>query len=146
MNFVDVSKDDGLKRVTWAPTAPRWRQAQHGMCLEGKCRKSGCEAFDQKVIIPIGYRKFDLLRDTDTISVCPLCKQYVDPITCSFNNCWWKYSGKKKERRADGKPPVPCNSDWKQADDAYHYFDQIASGEVIWLDLVFEVVKDKPQQ
>ncbi|CAF4913517.1 unnamed protein product [Rotaria socialis] len=146
VKFVDVSESEGLKRVEWSTTGKKWRQVQHGMCLEGKCIKSKCEAHDQMVIIPIGYGTFDVLRDSDTNSKCPMCKEYVEPIICSFNNCWWKYKGKRKEKDDDRNPPQECNGDWKQADDACHYFDEQTSEMVIWRQLIFEVIKDKPQQ
>ncbi|CAF1493777.1 unnamed protein product [Rotaria sordida] len=146
MKFVDIRESEESKRVAWSTTGQKWRQARSGKCLEGKCTKSGCEAYDQKVIIPIGYGLFDLLRDSDAASKCPMCEEYVEPITALFNDCWWKYKGKTKEQEDDGKRPVPHNSDWKQADDAYHYFDEQTSETAIWWDLIFEVVKDKPQQ
>jgi hypothetical protein len=32
-----------------------------------------------------------------------VCDQYVEPVTCAFNNSWWKWSGIKKV--GNGQPP-----------------------------------------
>ncbi|CAF1452305.1 unnamed protein product [Rotaria sordida] len=125
MKFVDVSDGNGLKQCEWAKEGPRWRMAAWGLCLEGICTNSACNAFRQQVVIPIGYKRFDLLNDADeTTTVCPVCKQYVEPKICGFNNCWWKFEGRKTET---GKPPKKCSSDWTHADNRYHYFGDTKS-------------------
>jgi len=137
VKFVDVFNDAGLKRVPWAKNAPAWRTAIRGICLEGKCTTQICQAYLKQVIIGIGLRKFDLVRDADaSTSQCPMCHKYVEPITCSFNNCDWRWMGKKQ--LPDGVPEK-CSSGggWKYADDAYHYFDESISGEVQWRQLLF---------
>jgi hypothetical protein len=138
--FADVSNKNGLKKKEFSKAA-RWRITSPGLCLEGSCTNDHCEAHKQSVIMPIGYKRFDILVDSnETTTICPLCKKYVEPSTCSFNNCWWKYEGIK------GKSPMKCSSDWQLADNAYNYFDQQASGMIVWKQLIFEAVKDKPKQ
>ncbi|CAF2142433.1 unnamed protein product [Rotaria magnacalcarata] len=142
MKFVDVSTGDALKRCIWSKQAPPWRKAARGLCLEGICRNSECNAFKQQVIISIGYKRFDVINEADeTTVICPECEQYVEPKICGFNNCWWRFEGKKIE---DGKPPKKCSSDWKHADDAYHYFDDKETSMVTWRQLILEAVKEKP--
>ncbi|CAF4452468.1 unnamed protein product, partial [Rotaria sp. Silwood2] len=69
---------------------------------------------------------FDLLGDVDpSTTKCPMCKQYVEPTTCGFSNCYWRWEGSKQ---LPGQPPMRCSDDWKAADDAYHYFDQTLKG------------------
>jgi hypothetical protein len=141
--FANVSNDNGLKRCEWAKEAPEWRRVNGGLVLEGECTYSKCKAYKQIVAISMNYRKFDVVCDPDIgKTLCPICKQYVEPKTCGFNNCWWRFEGVKKE--GQGKPPEFCQSDWRQADNAYHYFDQDISGTITWLRLTFEVVKNKP--
>ena len=141
--FANVSNKEGLKRMTWATSAPRWRTTIHGLCLEGLCANKQCEAYQKQVIIPIGFRIFDILVDPSEMpTVCPICKNYVDPQTCSFNNCWWKYEGIKQDEI--GKPAKKCSSNWQYADNAYHYFDQEISGTVVWKRLIVEAVQNKP--
>jgi hypothetical protein len=142
LKFVDVSAGEGLKRIEWSKTAKRWRRTRHGLCLEGQCKNSKCEAHGHTVIIPIGYRKFDMSSDlNETTTKCPICSKYVRPETCGFNNCWWRYDGTKD---CENGPPQACSSGWEWADDAYHRFDEQQSGIVTWMRLTFEAVKQKP--
>ncbi|CAF1206139.1 unnamed protein product [Rotaria sordida] len=143
--FVNVGNGKGLTRIEWSTTAPRWRRTIPGLCLEGQCSNSECEAYDRSVIMCIGYRKFDILADADeTTTVCPICKQFVEPKTCAFNNCWWRYEGIQQAEAGSSKPPKKCSNEWHKVDDAYHYFDEETSGTVTWKRLVVEAVKDKP--
>ena len=141
LEFADVSNADGFKRVEWGNNVSAWRRTVHGLCLEGTCTNTSCEANGERVIMPIGYKKFDLTSDAnESTTKCPECSKYVEPQTCGFNNCWWKWSGLKQVRK--GEAPVPCYSNWRYADDAYHYFDDHKTGTVTWRQLVFEVVKN----
>ena len=112
------------------------------MCLEGFCANKTCEAFGKRVIIGIGMGKFDLLADpSPSTTPCPMCKQYVEPTTCGFNNCKWRWQGTKQ---ITGQPPLRLSEDWKETDNAYHYFDQTVkgtattSGTSIWRALQIE--------
>jgi hypothetical protein len=140
--FVDLSDTNGYKRVQWSISAPKWRRTVRGMCLEGFCENEKCEAYRQRVIIGIGMREFDLLVDpSPSTTPCPMCKQYVEPTTCGFNNCQWRWQGIKQIPR---QPPMPLSGDWQPADNAYHYFDQTikgtatTSGTCIWRQLKIE--------
>jgi len=70
--FADLSNDQGLKKIAWAKTAPEWRIAPHGLCLEGICNNETCKAFKQTVIIPIGYKRFDILVDSNSKTITVL--------------------------------------------------------------------------
>ena len=145
--FANLSNRKGLKTQEWSKTAPLWRKTSRGLSLEGSCTTEQCAAYQQRVVMPIGYKRFDILADaSETTTICPLCKNFVEPQTCSFNNCWWKYQGIKQEEVGKGKPPKRCSSDWQYADNAYHYFDQQTSGMVRWKQLIVEAVENKPQQ
>ncbi|CAF5189270.1 unnamed protein product, partial [Rotaria magnacalcarata] len=37
VDFVDLSNGSGLKRLNWSTSAPKWRKAGPGLCLEGQC-------------------------------------------------------------------------------------------------------------
>ncbi|CAF3803616.1 unnamed protein product [Rotaria socialis] len=36
VDFVDLSNGSGLKRLNWSISAPEWRRAGPGLCLEGQ--------------------------------------------------------------------------------------------------------------
>jgi hypothetical protein len=64
MNFADVSNETGFKKVECAMSStPSWRSTKHGLCSEGTCTNSRCQANGKIVIMPIGYKKFDLVLD-----------------------------------------------------------------------------------
>lgn len=145
VKFVDLSNNTGLKRVDWSNRASPWRISKPGLCLEGICSNNQCEAHGQRVIMPIGYTVFDIVTDSnETTTKCPVCNKYVEPVTCGFNNCWWRYQGIKQDEI--GKPPRKCSSDWQQADNAYHYFDEYTSGIVSWRQLIVEAVENVPSK
>ncbi|CAF2820322.1 unnamed protein product [Rotaria sp. Silwood2] len=145
VHFVDVSNKAGLKRTDWAKTAPEWRIASPGLCLEGICKNSTCKASNQKVIMSMGYTEFDVLRDPSSKTTkCPICSKYVNPTSCAFNNCWWKYEGIKQPNESE--EPKLIESDWYHADNAYHYFDEYTSGTVQWRHLKLIAVKTKPKK
>jgi hypothetical protein len=136
--FVDVSNESGLQHIKFSQTGPRWRIAEGGLCLEGKCLNASCVAYQQQVIINIGYKQFDVLTDANAqTSKCPVCLKYVEPATCGFTQCLWRWWGIKKP--GSGLPPVelpPCH--WKEVVDDYVRFDEQRSGSVIWLKLILE--------
>ncbi|CAF1198729.1 unnamed protein product [Rotaria sp. Silwood1] len=145
VHFVDVSNETGLKRAEWAKTAPKWRIASSGLCLEGLCKNKACEANNQKVVMSMGYIEFDVLKDPNVKTTkCPICFKFVNPITCAFNNCWWKYEGIKQPNESE--EPEPIESTWKYADNAYHYFDEYTSGTVQWRHLRLTAVETKPKK
>ena len=143
--FIDVSDKQGLKRIEFSNEAPPWRISIRGLCLEGYCKNEKCEAHNHRVIIRIGYKRFDLLVDSnETTTVCPMCRKYVDPITCGFNNCWWRFEGIKQDETCPGAPPRKCSSSWERADNAYHCFEESDGQLVVWRQLILEAVENKP--
>ncbi|CAF1244163.1 unnamed protein product [Adineta ricciae] len=142
IKFLDVSDDKSIKIVQWSRTGPQWQRTRHGLCLQGICTNVNCQAAQQHVIMPIGYKKFDMVTDPDeTTTKCPMCGRFVAPKSCGFNNCWWRFQGKKQID--DNKAPVSCESEWQQAGDAYHYFDDKTTGTVTWRKLTIEATKKK---
>ena len=142
VRFINANDDQALQRNAWSTKAPRWRRARPGMCVEGKCDNKGCDACEHMVVIPLGYKNFDLIRDrTEEITKCPLCKQFVEITTCAFNNCFWRFTGTQEVAR---RPPIKLSKDWTKADDAYHRFNE-NNGEIVsWSQLQFQVVKSLP--
>ncbi|CAF3437182.1 unnamed protein product, partial [Rotaria sp. Silwood2] len=134
--FVNLSKDKDPKRIKWSLDGPNWRIARPGICLEGRCINESCPADKQLVVINVGIRKFDLLVDSARTSRCPECTRYVEPITCAFNNCCWRWEGQIQS--ADGVEPTVLSGNWKPADNAYHRFEENVNGLVTWLQLILE--------
>jgi len=74
IKFVDISDEIGLKRVEFEENdEPSWRHATLSLCSEGKCLNHFCKTDAHRVIIPIGYKKFDLVSDSNESSTkCPM--------------------------------------------------------------------------
>ena len=132
VEFADVSSADSLKRKGWSKSAPPWRVARPGLCLEGVCQNEKCSANGEHVIMNHSYCEFDLIEDRRKCE-CPICHKQVIPTTCGFNNCRWKWVGRKIDQQT--QRPVTIRADWKVADDAYHYFDETKCGTANWLRL-----------
>ena len=130
IEFADISKTSALKRKTWSKSAPPWRIARRGLCIEGKCTTKSCQAYGQNVIVNVGFGHWELEKYCQSCT-CPICCGPVDVATCAFNNCKWKWVGKKVV--SPSSPPVVVRGEWKEADDAYHLFEEKESGKAKWL-------------
>ncbi|CAF1355982.1 unnamed protein product, partial [Rotaria sordida] len=98
-SFVDLSDESKIKKIEWNSEAPPWRTANVGLCLEGKCENSCCEAFNYSVIINKEMGIFDFINNKNTN--CPQCHAHVAVLTCAFNNCQWRWFGIKCEPKTD---------------------------------------------
>ncbi|RIA88067.1 hypothetical protein C1645_775882 [Glomus cerebriforme] len=117
-----------------------YRKVSYGLNLEGYCKNKSCEAYNKhRVIMNWGYKNFVYMTNEHEC-YCPLCKEYVTPITCGFTNTYWKYKGIKK---VIGEPPEKVFCGWQYADgDGYTTF---ADEEmVLWEGLTIEVQKEDP--
>lgn len=124
VEFTDFS-DKNLERPEWSPRAPKWRKANPGLCVEGKCTNETCEANGNMVIVNMGFGSFSLPEDVFKCQ-CPLCSKNVTPVTYAFNNCRWKWAGLRKCELPN--PPTKHKGNWEVADNAYHYFKPNTSG------------------
>ena len=144
VEFTDFAPEC-LQRRNWSDAAPKWRRANPGLCVEGKCVNENCEANGNMVVINMGFCSFELPGDT-YMCKCPLCSKHVQPVTCGFNNCRWKWAGKRMQYQS--RPSVHEVKTWQIADDAYHLFKPTGgdSGKVQWLNLIIyaEDAKLKP--
>lgn len=125
VEFVDVTKvTEGAMRVEeWSSTAPKWRQAAPGLCVEGECTTKGCDAYGRSVIVNWGIGKeFSLGRDSHLLK-CPICERHVKPATCAFNRCDWNYRGKLWTDYTEPEEKVNPEKA-RQAGNAYHVFDK----------------------
>ena len=135
--FVDFTKypeEKNMKVIEWASSAPEWRHTRPGLSVEGNCSTLSCKALGKSTICNWGLgKKFDLGYDSPKVC-CPICNCHVDPTTCAFNNCDWKYSGKTWRSYKEGVKPASGGP--YSAGDAYHVFDENVT--VNWIDLVIE--------
>eukprot|EP00898_Chlorokybus_atmophyticus_P004728 jgi/Chlat1/5256/Chrsp33S08964 len=95
--FVDVSDATAMQHFPWAKIAPPWCSAARGLCIEGYCRNRSCKAWQNRVIVNLYYSTFDLVLDAGS-GRCPACGSVVQPRTCAFNNCEWRYTGVKLDK------------------------------------------------
>jgi len=128
-DFTDMSTSN---TTAWSTSAPKWREADHGMSYEGTCQKIGCEAQNERVIINRGYGTFDIARD-QWDSKCPICSQICSKVNVvAFNNCKYVCDGRKSNGEIFSKTGV--------AGDAYTKFDD-GKNDTSWAYLQITVTR-----
>ena len=133
VNMADISNKRGLIEGNFSKNAPEWNIITKGLNVTGICKNDQCRACNNKVDCRIGLGTFDLVRDADRIK-CPICKEEMEPLTCCFSKCQYKFEGKKKSNRKTEY----VKSEWKRVEKDYEYYDPIKSGTVNWLMLIIE--------
>ena len=133
VNMADISNKRGLVEGNFSKNAPEWNIITTGLNVTGICKNDQCRACNNKVDCRIGLGTFDLVRDADRIK-CPICKEEMEPLTCCFSKCQYKFEGKKKSNRKTEY----VKSEWKRVEKDYEYYDPIKSGTVNWLMLIIE--------
>ena len=131
--MADISNKRGLVEGKFNKNANDWNLITTGLNVSGICNNDKCRAYKKLVDCKIGLGTFDLVRDADRIK-CPICKEEMEPITCCFSKCQYKFEGKKKIK---GKTEF-VKSEWKKVEKDYEYYDPLKSGIVNWLMLVIE--------
>lgn len=124
MPFADVANRRKLGRHEWSKTAPEWRKAKPGLCLEGVYTNKDCKADGKKIIYSHGFTGesgFCFENADGRHVMCPICGQWVNPTTCGFNNCDWKVTGKRWLGMKKGEKEV--DGEFQRADNAYYLFD-----------------------
>ena len=138
IDMADISNKKGLIEKNYGKNAKKWNYIIKGLNITGKCENEGCEAYNWEVDCQIGIGKFDLVRDADEIN-CPMCKNLIQPITCTFCKCNYRLDGKKRYKDENGKLKIEkVNTDWKKVEKDYEYYDPNKSGTVNWLMLIIE--------
>lgn len=124
----------------WNRTAsvPQWHMAKPGLCIEGYCNNTACEAHGQRVIHNAGFGHFDIiLQKSSSGCKCPCCNHSIKPFTAAFNNCEWKYIGLKRIIPApDGKLTKRVTKEWKATGNVYQIFSSNLSTKVLWTRLL----------
>ena len=141
VNFVDISNNSAAKELQFTTTAPEWRVASPGLCLEGKCPTEDCPAKGKYVIMNWGYGIFDVAKDRYKTK-CPMCNESVAFETCAFNNCIYTFVGQKfvnKELKSV-KSEAP-----QKVGNCYLRFDPTGNNTVEWASLKI-VAKDPKKE
>ena len=133
VNMADISNKRGLVEGNFSKNAKEWNIITTGLNVTGICKNDQCRACNNEVDCRIGLGTFDLVRDADRIK-CQICKEEMEPLTCCFSKCQYKFEGKK---RSNGKTEY-VKSEWKRVEKDYEYYDPIKSGIVNWLMLIIE--------
>ena len=133
ISMADISNKKGLVKGNFNNNAKDWNKVITGLNVSGICNNNGCEAYKKSVDCQIGLGTFDLVRDADRIK-CPMCNEEMEPTTCCFSKCQYKFKGKKK---LNGKTEY-VKSDWKRVEKDYEYYDPEKSGNVNWLMLIIK--------
>ena len=136
ITMADISNKKGLVKGNFNKNAKKWNLIITGLNVSGICNNYQCEAYKKSVDCQIGLGTFDLVRDADRIK-CPMCNEEMEPTTCCFSKCQYKFEGKKK---LNGKTEY-VKSDWKRVEKDYEYYDPEKSGNVNWLMLIIETKK-----
>ena len=102
IDMADISNEKGLIENNYGKNAKKWNYIIKGLNITGKYENEGCEAYNLEVDCQIGLGKFDLVRDADEIN-CPMCKNLIQPITCTFCKCNYRLDGKKRFKKENGK-------------------------------------------
>jgi large subunit ribosomal protein L40e len=92
---------DGARAETeWSKSAPAWRYAQRGLCIDATCSNKSCPSRageeESNVIVSLRFGTFDVLRETRRAK-CPACGSSIMEETAevTFNNCKWSWTGRK---------------------------------------------------
>ncbi|UJR16118.1 hypothetical protein I4U23_003030 [Adineta vaga] len=69
-----------------------WRVISKGLNIEGPCINADCLAYNQMVIINIGFGEYDLSRlILQRQNRCSMCDQKIHPVQYALNQCQWWY-------------------------------------------------------
>src|SRR4051812_32579350 len=99
----------------------------------GECENVSCKAYGSRVIHKWGFKNSGVFNyhDNEHECKCPLCSEYVQPITCGFANCDWKVSGSKKHKHGQKSEKIDTN--WQVAlDNGYTTFEDNLVDLAIW--------------
>jgi hypothetical protein len=114
--FVDMENISALKTCLVNGSNPIWRKVCRGLHVEGTCRNSFCEAFEEDVVSRKGFVVFNIAE----VVHCPLCGSSFTPTTVGFRMCQWKFEGRKA-----GFHSIDMMSKWHTTNKKlkYQYFD-----------------------
>ena len=111
--FVDMANEAGLKHFQWDSSVPDWCLAGRGLNLEGLCTNRQCEAHGCMVIMRMEFGVFDIQTDSNAQTTrCPCCDEFVQPLTCGFTDCEWKWTGLKGQPTCTKMHSLLVHAQW----------------------------------
>lgn len=136
MAFTDVSKNNVTSRG-FSSDAPDYRVVKKGINIYGICKTKNCVAQDKKVISLYRKDKINMIEEKFNFK-CPKCEGIIEPKTVGFYLCKYRIYGSKIE----DKKIVDFDNGISDANDPNHssYFDEVENGNVIFTELIFEVI------
>ena len=136
MAFTDVSKNNVTSRG-FSSDAPDYRLVEKGINIYGICKTKNCVAQDKKVISLYRKDKINMIEEKFNFK-CPKCEGIIEPKTVGFYLCKYRIYGSKIE----DKKIVDFDNGISDANDPNHssYFDEVENGNVIFTELIFEVI------
>ena len=88
--YIDTSID--LKNeIPFTLEGIEWRKVSKGINLIGKCRNQNCKAYNEDVIAPYGYNKYDFLDKPK--ARCPICDMKIQVSSCALYKCGVSFKG-----------------------------------------------------
>ena len=132
MTFTDVSKKNTVN-LGFSSSAPSYRTANKGINIFGFCKKSGCNAYDKEVVVPISKNKVDLIEEKFSFH-CPECDSIIEPKTVGFYLCKYHIYGSK----LDDKILNDFDNGYEEASDKEHlqYFDPNSNKDAFFFKLI----------
>lgn len=138
--FADLEKN-ATQTLDFSEKAPWYRSAEPGLCIEGKCTNKDCAAEGCMVISNHRFGQFDLTLDAQNV-LCPVCMRQIEPITCGFNRCQWRWKGLKYDSESEpGEEEQKSKPmEWTVTKENYFRFDETKCGSAYWRYLFIETI------
>lgn len=129
--FVNVEQD--LVKGSWSNNAPSWRRCIDGLNLEGICTNTECKAYDCKIIIPLGYKSYDLIKNPHM--PCIMCRKNVSISNFITTKCNMEIVAEDINNN--------CSKICKKIDDLPHYpEDSNDTNEYLYMTITCNYLKE----
>lgn len=134
---VDVTKNI-TKEYEPSRSGPSYKTGCNGLTIQSTCKNNGCEAYNDRIYIPIGYvENWNLIIHQEDQVLCPCCKEMVKPENYWFMNCYYKIDFIKEIDGRYERGSVNGDASYNK----YKTFDEYESGKALFTKLVFNVTR-----
>ncbi|UJR37351.1 hypothetical protein I4U23_030059 [Adineta vaga] len=122
------------------PPVKPWRRIESGASLLGMCTNPECNAHRKEVIIPLGFKTYDIVVDPSSLARCPICTTYVNISKLGFNRCQWRLHGIRQQNSTS--PPMPFLHERTQAPRHSLIEYNLKENETVWRQLILETISE----